>query len=203
MHGAVLEGCSAAGKTSVLKALKRVQAERDLERSVVIVGEHYSQALQKLGGERVWLSLEEHRDLLCDRLEALEALARWGARLDGASRNARGVFFVLERFHLNHRLTYPDDVAWSADVEARLARLHGVCCLLTVSEPCVPARIEVRLRTGGKPHDAAHVQRAAREFLENQERFLAEAKRSALPTLTLATDDQDWDRCARTILDYF
>jgi thymidylate kinase len=118
LRGAVLEGCSAAGKTSVLKALKRVQAERDLERSVVVVAEHYSQALHKLAGTYTWLPLEEHRKLLDERLEALEALARWSSRLGGVSR------------------------------------------------------------------------------------FLEEAKRSPLPTRILPTDDQDWERCAREILDY-
>jgi hypothetical protein len=202
VRGAVLEGCSAAGKTSVLKALKRLQAELDLERSVVIIAEHYSQALQKLGQERAWLSPEEHRLLLSERLEALEALQRWGERLHPVSDNAGGVFFVLERFHLNHRMTYQEDLDWSAGIEARLAHLGAMCCLLTVSESFVPERLAMRLRASGKPHDTAHVAQATRDFLKQQERFHEAAKRSALPTLILSTDDRDWNRCARAILDY-
>ena len=47
IRGVVIEGLSNAGKTSVLRAIKREQAKDDKsERSVVILGEHYSQALQ-------------------------------------------------------------------------------------------------------------------------------------------------------------
>ena len=49
---------------------------------------------------------------------------------------------------------------------------------------------------------AAQVAQATRDFLKPQERFHETAKRSTLPTLILSTDDRDWNRCARAILDY-
>ena len=200
MRGVVLEGCSAAGKTSVLKALKRLQAELDLERSVVILAEHYSQALQKVGNQRALLSAQEHRSLLDERLEALEALQRWGGRLGEVKSESGGVFFALERFHLNHRMSYDGDLDWITKVESRLESLGAVCCLLTVSAAYVPERLALRLRAGGKPHEPSDIERATRIFLANQERFLAEAERSSLATLILDTDDMDWSRCARAIL---
>ena len=54
VSGIVLEGLSTAGKTSVLKAIKLAQAQdAEAERSVVILGEHYSQQLQKIHGKEV------------------------------------------------------------------------------------------------------------------------------------------------------
>jgi hypothetical protein len=180
--------------------LKRLQAELDLERSVVILAEHYSQALQKVGSERIVLSLEEHRRLLCERLEALETLERWGRRLGDVKPESGGVFFALERFHLNHRMSYPGDGDWSAGIEARLESLGAICCLLTVSAARVPERLALRLRRSGKPHDASQIEQATRDFLAQQERYLAEAKHSSLATQILDTDDMDWNRCARAIL---
>ena len=46
-RGIILEGHSNAGKTSVLKSLKQLQACDDAERSVIILSEHYSQVYTK------------------------------------------------------------------------------------------------------------------------------------------------------------
>jgi thymidylate kinase len=201
IRGAILEGTSAAGKTSVLKALKRRQAELELERSVVILGEHYSQALQRVHGEYAILPVDEHRRLLGERLEALDALQRWSSKLGPTERDARGVFFVLERFHLNHRMSYATELEWIESVEARLAGLHAVCFLVTVSEALVPERVAWRLRASGKPHEPSDVEKAARIFVEQQQRFLEAAERSKLRTVCVSTDDRNWDRCAQEILD--
>ena len=201
IRGAVLEGCSASGKTSVLKALKLRQAQLDLERSVAVLGEHYSQALQNFHGEHRWLSQDNHQLILTERIEALESLERWSSAMGPASRQARGVFFVLERFHLNHRLTYEEDVDWVEETETRLEKLYAVCFLLTVSEPHVADRLTFRLRTAGKPHGAQAVELATRQFLEQQQRLLRAADRASVPTVVLCTDDQNWTRCADVILE--
>lgn len=50
MRGIILEGYSHAGKTSVLKSLKLIQAQDELaERSVIVLSEHYSQVLHNIG----------------------------------------------------------------------------------------------------------------------------------------------------------
>lgn len=171
VRGVVLEGSSAAGKTSVLRALRRRHAARDLERSVVILGEHYSQALKKgADGTYAFLPLDAHRSLLLERLEALEALARWGSGLAATSPVAAGVFFTLERFHLNHRLAYEDDMDWTERLEERLRALQALCVLLTVSADTLPERLRHRLRASGNAHDASSVDLACARFLDYQER---------------------------------
>lgn len=54
IRGIILEGVSCSGKTSLLHALNRVHAENpDNERSVLVLGEHYSQALQNIVQRRL------------------------------------------------------------------------------------------------------------------------------------------------------
>ena len=201
IRGAVLEGCSAAGKTSVLKALKRRLAELELERSIVILSEHYSQALQKIGGEYRLLTPDEHRSLLDERLHALESLQQWGLVLGSASIQSRGVFFVLERFHLNHRIAYAQ-LSEATEQEARLKKLHAVCFLLTVSESHVAQRLTVRLRASGRSCDPQAVAAASDEFMIEQAKFVQAAERSSLSTIVINTDDQNWQRCADLILEH-
>jgi thymidylate kinase len=55
--GIILEGYSNAGKTSVLKSLKQLQSSDEYaERSVIVLSEHYTQALHRVNGELLhWL----------------------------------------------------------------------------------------------------------------------------------------------------
>ncbi|MGG4501661.1 hypothetical protein [Paenibacillus polymyxa] len=70
MHikGVILEGFSNAGKTSVLRGIKQYQSQDEsAERSVVILGEHYTQILNNKHGKYLSLSQEEHLILLKER----------------------------------------------------------------------------------------------------------------------------------------
>lgn len=139
--GVVLEGLSTAGKTSVLRAIKQEQANEDgAERSVVILGEHYSQQLQQIHGKEVSLSAPEHAALLADRLLCIENLNAWANKLGPYRRSSRGLFYLFERFHLNHRFAY-GETADIAGIEARLCNLGCQCILLTVSPDRVPERL--------------------------------------------------------------
>jgi thymidylate kinase len=200
VRGVVLEGCSCAGKTSMLKAIKRRQAASELERSVVILSEHYSQALQAVGNGYEFLTREEHRELLSDRVEVLERLQHWSHRLALGPSSSRGIFFALERFHLNHRLAYSDDDHWVTGLEERLIGLHAVCALLTVSAEHVPQRFHDRFRRSGKTYRDKDIDSAAATFLEHQEQFVLAAKQSRVPTMKLKADHRDWDRLADDLL---
>ena len=192
IRGAVLEGCSGVGKTSLLKAVKRRQAQLGPERSVVVLSEHFSQALQKTRGGYEELSLAEHRQLLAERLGALESLQAWAARAGDASRDTCGVFFLLERFHLNHRTSFPEDAEWSAALESRLGALGAVCFLLTASPAVARERLVARrgaLRQSEIP-----------SFADRQRLLLRASQASRLRTVVLATDDGDWERCAAAVL---
>jgi hypothetical protein len=104
VFGLVLEGLSTAGKTSVLREIKRVQAkDENAERSVVILGEHYSQQLQVIHGKEVSLSVSSHAELLIERISGVEVLNKWATSLGPHRRTSRGLFYLFERFHLNHR----------------------------------------------------------------------------------------------------
>lgn len=96
----VIEGLSNACKTSVLRAIKREQAkDEESERSVLILGEQYSQSLQGIDNEPVILTREEHQTLLMDRVRGVEELNDWAIRLgESASRRARGMFLFSSDF---------------------------------------------------------------------------------------------------------
>ncbi|MDQ0721083.1 thymidylate kinase [Paenibacillus sp. W4I10] len=146
IRGIILEGYSNAGKTSVLKAIKRYQSqEESSERSVVILGEHYSQILNNKHGEYVSLTREGHIELLKERVEMLKKLNGWAIQLGPASRGSRGLFYVLERFHLNHRAAFVDsDLDEINKIEEQLESLGAKCILLTISPEVVEERIKSR-----------------------------------------------------------
>ena len=202
IRGVVIEGLSNSGKTSVLRAIKREQAkDEESERSVVILGEHYSQTLQGIDNEPVMLTQEEHQTLLTDRVRGIEELNDWAIRLGGtASRRARGVFFVFERFHINHRYAYDYDEAFIDGLESRLEELGTTCVVLTVSPEFIGARLGFRLRASGKAIDANNLHEEAASWISEQDRLIEEATKSSLPTFFLSTDAMEWDTYAAQIL---
>jgi hypothetical protein len=198
----VIEGLSNSGKTSLLRAIKREQAKDDnSERSVVILGEHYSQALQGIDNEPVMLTQEEHQKLLADRVRGIEELNDWAIRLGGsASRRSRGLFLVFERFHINHRYAYDYDEAFIGDLESRLGELGATCLLLTVSPEHIVERLTFRVRASGQVVDARELREEADRWLSEQDTMVREASKSSLPTTLLNTDAMEWDSYAAQIL---
>ena len=190
VRGVIIEGLSNAGKTSVLRAIKREQAkDEESERSVVILGEHYSQALQTIDHELVMLTQQEHQNLLTDRVRGIEELNDWAIRLGGSpSRRSRGLFFVFERFHINHRYAYDYDEAFMEGLESRLAELGASCVLLMVSPEFIVERLAFRVRASGRVADAKEVQEEADRWMSEQDIMIREAAKSSVPTTLLNTD---------------
>lgn len=59
--GIMLEGISCAGKTTIFKALKKLHAEDpDSEISIIALGEHYSQVLNRVNNELVRLDQDSY-----------------------------------------------------------------------------------------------------------------------------------------------
>lgn len=119
-RGIILEGFSNAGKTSVLKSLKQLHASEDAERSIIVLSEHYSQILHKINGELKLLSREEHLQVLRERVKMLKMLSNWSREI-GQSQRSKGLFFILERFHLNHRVAFSHSISEEIkELEAQL-----------------------------------------------------------------------------------
>ncbi|WP_339320259.1 hypothetical protein [Paenibacillus sp. FSL R10-2734] len=75
IRGIIIEGYSHAGKTSVLKALKLLQAQDESsERSIIVLSEHYSQILNNDHGEFQRLNRDEHLQVLKERVNMLKSL---------------------------------------------------------------------------------------------------------------------------------
>jgi len=204
IRGAVLEGMGHAGKTSILRALKQEQA-KDIEdeRSVVILGEHYSQALQTVSGELKLLDQQENQFLLDERVTTLEKLNDWAAYLGPPARKrSRGLFFAFERFHLGHRVGYPGyDTDFLSTLEQRLCDLNTVCFLMTVSPETIPERIAHRASRGGRVYEPAELTKECEAWIRKQDGYLLAAESSAVPTVVVNTDERNWPSYAREIRD--
>lgn len=203
IRGVILEGYSNAGKTSVLRAIKQYQSQDEsAERSVVVLGEHYSQILNNNHGEYVSLSRDEHLNLLKERVEILKKLNDWAIHLGPASRRSRGLFFVLERFHLNHRVAFPEyDNTEIIDIEKQLIELGAKCILLTISDEVVEERIKSRNPGEWLNKSESDIGGACKELIGNQNNLRYNVTRSIVPTLEINTDNKEWNEYARLIME--
>lgn len=200
IRGIMLEGISCVGKTSTFNAVKRLHAERtDSERSLLALGEHYSQVLNMVNGEPVRLEQSVHYDLLSQRLSVLEQLNVWACSLGEARRQSRGLFVLLERFYLNHVTAFD---TCSPSMEDRCICLGLKCVLLTISNENIINRIRLRDEQMNIRRPSDEVELQASEYLHNQELFITAAERISIPTLVINTDSMNWDSYANDILSF-
>ncbi|WP_195576165.1 hypothetical protein [Paenibacillus sp. 1001270B_150601_E10] len=203
IRGIILEGYSNAGKTSLLRALKQYQATDDAsELSVVILGEHYTQILNNVHGELTRLSRDQHIELLKNKVDMIKELNDWANFLGPWKRKSRGLLFIFERFHLNHRVAFPnsDDNEITA-VEKQLLELGAKCILLTISNDRVEERIKSR-----NPDDWVHkskddIEQACKELIGTQNNLRIQATKTVIPTIEINTDNKDWNAYARLIME--
>lgn len=116
-RGIMLEGISCAGKTSVMYALKRLfAADLTLERNIVMLGEHYTQVLNSIGGEfQVSRPAGAHGHALW-AVGMIEQLYEWAYCLGEYRRASRGLYTVFERGLVNHVgffQDYADPTSWN------------------------------------------------------------------------------------------
>ena len=198
-RGIILEGYSNAGKTSVLKSLKKLQACDDAERSVIVLSEHYSQVLHKINDELKWLSREEHLQLLKERVMMLKKLNNWASEI-GQSQRPKGLFFILERFHLNHRVAFSDNISDEIkQLEDELFEMGARCTLLTVSPKNIEQRISSRNPDEWVGKTDEEMKNACNLLLEQQLEYRKQAKNSLIPTIEINTDNKDWESYAKQI----
>jgi thymidylate kinase len=203
IRGIILEGYSNAGKTSLLKAIKQYQAlDESSEVSVVILGEHYSQVLNNVQGELIRLSRDQHLDLLRKRVDMLKNLNDWAVYLGPWKRKSRGLFFILERFHLNHRVAFSDsDEIEITRIENELVELGAKCILLTISEDIAEERIKSRNPNEWINKSRKDIDQACKELIETQNKLRIQAAKSVIPTIEINTDNKDWKLYARLIME--
>lgn len=204
IRGLILEGYSHAGKTSVLKALKLLQAQDEsFERSIIVLSEHYSQPLNNVHGEFKCLTRDEHLHVLKERVDMLKHLNAWATYLGpDASKGSRGIFFILERFHLNHRAAFPADSFYEIErIENDLLLLGAKCVLLTVSPENIEQRMQTRTPHEWKNKTKNEIRKSADEFLHTQSELQKQSSVSILPTIEINTDNKDWAAYAKKIMD--
>lgn len=203
IRGVVLEGLSCAGKTSTLMALKKAQAEKnEAERSIVVLSEHYSQVLNNVKGKLMRHERNEHLRLLDERIAMLEKLNDWATYLGDWSRSSRGIFFIFERFHLNHRLAFlEDDVSQIERIEKRLFCLGARTILLTISTKAVEERLHHREGSQWSRYTSSEIEKKCNEFLDMQNNLIEQSKLSLVKTIEINTDRMQWDEYAMYILE--
>jgi hypothetical protein len=202
VRGVIIEGLSTSGKTSVFSALKRLQSQTpNIERTMIAVSEHYSQVLHGDHGVLRSLEQQEHIRLLQRHIDYLEQLYSWIDSL-GHTKPANGVFYILERFHLNHRKAFGASSEIQS-LEERLLKLNAHCVLLTLSPEVVESRFIESRGQDWKSYvmrDGYSVAAACERFLSDQDELRQCAKHSLIPTREIRTDDADWDSYAQQIM---
>lgn len=205
IRGVVIEGLSCAGKTSTLNELKRVQAEdKEAERNLIVLSEHYSQVLNNVKGSLIRHERSEHLRLLDERIKMLEQLNDWAAYLGDWSRSSRGLFFILERFHINHRLAFLEDSTSEIEViESRLFSLGAKTILLTISPNAIEERLRHREGAEWNSYSASEIEKKCCEFLQMQSLLREQSKLSLVETIEINTDKMQWQEYARYIMESF
>ncbi len=189
LKGLIIEGLSNSGKTSVFNSIKKHHLEYN-ERTILAFSENYSQVLYKHKGSLLSLDVSEHIELLQKRISMLKEVGEWGDFLGPASIASRGVFFLLERFHINHLNTFPKSNV--ENIELDLIKCNTKVILLTIS----PDYIYDRLRTRDKVSDDKTIYDKADRFVTEQEKYIKICKSSSLDTLIINTDCKEWDKYA-------
>lgn len=204
IRGVILEGFSHAGKTSVLKALKKLHAQDDSsERSIIVLSEDYSQVFNNVKGDFQRLNRNEHLKLLKERVNMLRQLNEWAAYLGpDASRASRGVFFILERFHLSHRVAFPTDSSQEIEsLENELFNLGAKCVLLTVSSDNVEQRMQSRTPHVWENKTFEEIRNSVDNFIQTQTELHKQSSLSILPTIEINTDKKEWITYANQVMD--
>lgn len=202
IRGVIIEGLSTAGKTSLFSAIKGIHSQaHNVGKSIFAISEHYSQVLHSYQGILRSMDKSEHIQLLNRHVDYLELQSNWIDSL-GHTKPSNGIFFLLERFHLNHRAAFPN----SSDIEVlekRLLRLNARCVLLTLSQDAVEPRFIESRSNAWKSYvmeNHSTVTEACQKFLEDQHQLRLCAKQSLVPTIEINTDEADWNSYAKQIL---
>jgi hypothetical protein len=201
IRGVIIEGMSTAGKTSVFSAIKRLHSQtQNSENTIIAISEHYSQVLHSYQGVLKSMDKDEHISLLSRHVDYLEQQYDWINSL-GHSKPLNGIFFLLERFHANHRAAFESSPEIEL-LEKRLSRMNAHCVLLTLSQDAIESRFIESRGEAWKSYvmGKSTATEVCENFMENQGKLRMSTKQSLIPTLEINTDEADWDSYAKRIL---
>ncbi|PIH58599.1 hypothetical protein [Paenibacillus sp. LK1] len=201
IRGVIIEGMSTVGKTSLFSAIKRLHSQTpNNEKTIIAISEHYSQVLHSHQGVLRSMDKDEHISLLSRHVDYLEQQYDWINSL-GHSKPSKGIFFLLERFHVNHRAAFKASPEIEL-LEKRLSIMNAHCVLLTLTPDAVESRYIDSRGEAWKSYvmgDSSTPQ-VCETFLDNQENLRMATKQSLIPTIEINTDKADWDAYAKQVL---
>jgi thymidylate kinase len=201
-RGIMLEGISCAGKTSTMYALKKLFAnDLNLERNIIMLGEHYTQVLNSINGKYVNHEYAEHTEMLFKRVEMLEQLYEWACYLGDFRRASRGLYSVFERGLINHIACYKDfDSPEIKELAKRFTSLGIEAILLIISDEFLEKKIRHRAEQSKTSNTDSYYKEQSKKAKEHQENMLSAIHRTDLPFRIICTDSMNWDEYARKIV---
>lgn len=193
-NGIIIEGLSCSGKTSVFNAVKKLHGT-SFERSIIAFSENYSQILYKKDNGTFTLSKNDHRNLLNSQLDKINKLGEWGDFLGKSTIASRGIFILLERFHINHQVSFPNSNI--NKIEDNIIKCNLKTILLTISPDKVYERLLFRFKG-----DREKVNREIKTYQSQQLKYISLVKQSKIESKIINTDNMDWDSIATQALKF-
>ncbi len=201
-RGIILEGISCSGKTSTMYAIKKLFAcDHTLERNVIMLGEHYTQALNMVHGNLKHHDKSEHTKMLNQRVNMIEELNQWAVSLGDYRRTSRGLYTIFERGIINHIAYYNDyDNPEIIDMARRLSTLGIESVVLIISEKNIEERIKQRDQQMGIVNKLSYYKNEVVKAINDQNIMLESLSKIPLSSRIINTDFMDWDGYAKMIL---
>ncbi|WP_010677637.1 hypothetical protein [Bacillus timonensis] len=130
----------------------------------------------------------------------LKKLSNWSREI-GQLQRSKGIFFILERFHLNHRVAFSDSLLGEIEqIEAELFAMGARCALLTISPENAGKRLRSRDTEKWAEKTEEEIKMAGEMLINTQQELRRQANDSIIPTIEINTDKTDWDSYAKQIL---
>lgn len=204
MHGVILEGIPAVGKSRVLTALRASDAFRQ-QPSTLVLGEHYTERAVEHRPDHDGVRHERLMYRVLAALEPLRVLSVDGPlfqRHDGRA----ALRYVLERFHLTNVLCHAHgDRAMLHRVENTLRLYHPTVVLCTVAPELLEARLQDSLQRRNAAWREYLLAQAddwpgvVTRYVRLQDDYRRLASQSSLPWRELDLSDDDWAAAAEQV----
>ena len=205
LKGAMFEGIGTSGKTTTMLELKKLQTENmNNERSLIVLSEQYSQVLNSVSGKVISMEQNAHIELLGKRIEMIEQLNEYACSLGSDySLRARGLFVIFERFYLNHIKCFNNfDNDKVINLAKRINKLGLKNILLTISDDNIINRLKARNPNIFDGMTKEEITLKCNARIKEQNTLIETAKQSHIPTLIINTDSLEWEKYAKSSMEY-